>query len=443
MIRFVTLLVGLVTGAQGLEIAVSGPVARVELRVDGMTVAERRVEPWLLRHDFGRQPRPALLEAVAFDVAGRELGRDRQWVNLAGRRAEAAVLPELDAAGRVAAARITWRSPERGEPRRVRAAIDGERVEVAFPWRIDLTGFAADERHLLEVELDFGRDLVLRRQLAFGGDFSGEHATGLTAVAVELVGAEDLPSPDALTGWFSAGDEPLEGVAVERGPAEVVVVRHGSVDEALARLERERRRDGRRHGGGPRPDTLPADSSLWLMLAEPVVGDARAGQASLHFPVSERPTRGSQGLLAAALSAGGERMIAATQHLGNAVALAGLEATRDGRRRAVVVLLGRDAPDSSFLAPDAVRAFLADLTVPLEVWDMTAGEERPQAFLEEPVVHLEALGVRILARIRRDAAQELLPLGAEVEPAGVHRQRTAGKRLAAGEGEDRGGRPPA
>ena len=46
MIAFVTLFLGLVTGQQVVEVAVSGPVVTVELRLDGELVRTVSGEPW-------------------------------------------------------------------------------------------------------------------------------------------------------------------------------------------------------------------------------------------------------------------------------------------------------------------------------------------------------------------------------------------------------------
>ena len=56
------------------------------------------------------------------------------------------------------------------------------------------------------------------------------------------------------------------------------------------------------------------------------------------------------------------------QRLADAVAVAGLAAVEEERRRAVVLVLGPDAEDGSLLSPAEATAFLAQLRVPLRVW---------------------------------------------------------------------------
>jgi hypothetical protein len=155
MIKFLTLLAGLVAGVQSLEVAVSGPVARVELRVNGRVVDEADAAPWSLRCDLGGELHPAHLEAVAFDGSERELGRDEQWINVPERRAEGAIVPIADDSGRVVAAELTWTSPEFDRPRSITAELDGNPLAVGRSHRIDLSHLTPDQLHVLTVDFHF------------------------------------------------------------------------------------------------------------------------------------------------------------------------------------------------------------------------------------------------------------------------------------------------
>lgn len=71
-----------VRGRVPLEPVVAEPgIARVEYRLDGRPVASADRPPFAARVDFGDLPAPRLLEAVAFDAAGEEVGRDGLTVN--------------------------------------------------------------------------------------------------------------------------------------------------------------------------------------------------------------------------------------------------------------------------------------------------------------------------------------------------------------------------
>lgn len=372
MIHFVTLLVGLVTGVQTVEVAVGPAVARVELVLDGRVVAEREGEPWLLRANLGRRPRPGILEAVAYDEAGRELGRDRQWVNVPGRELEVAIVPERNDHGRVTAARVTWHGL--AEPRRVRVEIDGDAVPVEYPFRIDLSGYAPDQVHLLTVEVDFHGGPEIRRELAFGKGFSATFATGLTAVAVRVLDRDRLPEPAGMAGWFTVRGEPVAVAAVDRGPGELIIVRHPGAEERLQVLVDEVRRASRRERRrrGEAFDSVGDGVEVRVMLPEPTVAGATGGRAGLMFPVSEKPRSGSDGVLRIASGPRSGLMMTADMRLANAVALAGMQAAARDRPRAVLLLLGDARDDRSFLTEAAATGLLEALTVPLEVWDLSS-----------------------------------------------------------------------
>ncbi|HEY0555325.1 MAG TPA: hypothetical protein VGG20_13760, partial [Thermoanaerobaculia bacterium] len=53
MIAFVTLLLGLISGVYPIEVKVSGPVAAVELSLDGGTPERIEAPPWVGRVDLG------------------------------------------------------------------------------------------------------------------------------------------------------------------------------------------------------------------------------------------------------------------------------------------------------------------------------------------------------------------------------------------------------
>ena len=76
MISFATLLLGLLMGPRSVELTVGGPVARVELLLDGASVAVLSSPPWAHDVDFGPRPEPHELVAVALDAEGKELARE-------------------------------------------------------------------------------------------------------------------------------------------------------------------------------------------------------------------------------------------------------------------------------------------------------------------------------------------------------------------------------
>jgi hypothetical protein len=380
MVRFLTLLAGLVAGPQVLQVAVSGPVDRVELRVDARTVAVAESPPWVLRCDLGGQLRPHRLEVVAFDDSGAELDRDQQLVNVPEGRAEAAIVPVADERGRVVAAELTWTSPEFDRPSSVSATLDDRPVAVRRGRRIDVSGAEADALHLLIVDFEFPGGLVLRRQLAFGAGFSGDAESGLSALPVRLEDLDELAAPDQLQGWFTAAGEEASVVGVERGGARLVIVRDPGAWKRLNELDEQRRwltSRQRRRGSATELDALGNDVELRLLVAEPMRLRGRS-QSTVLFPYSERPIDGEDGILRAA-AADTTGMLGQGRMLGDAVALAGMRAAEGNLRRAVLLIVGAESEDVSRFTPDSVRGFLADLHVPLVVWDVSGEAEEPSA----------------------------------------------------------------
>ena len=62
-IAFITLFLGLTMGPQRVDLKVSGPAPRVEMQLDGRTVAILVREPWTTNIDFGRRLLPHQLVA--------------------------------------------------------------------------------------------------------------------------------------------------------------------------------------------------------------------------------------------------------------------------------------------------------------------------------------------------------------------------------------------
>ena len=373
MVKFLTLLAGLVVGVQSIEVVVSEPATRVELRLNGGVVAEASAPPWVLRCDFGRELHPGLVEVVAFDESGRELGRDAQRVNLPESRAEAVIVPSTDDSGRVVAAQLAWTSPEFDRPRSIEAFLDGRPVKVTGSHRVDLSAATPGELHVLTVELQFSPELTLKRQLEFGKGFSGDASSDLTAVPVLVDGSSPLPPVQSMAGWFTAGGDELRVTAVERERGRLVVVRDPGAEELLVRILGERKRVTREAGRGNAwlpLDLLDADVEMRVLEAEPVRPRGRARE-TLLFPYSKDGIPGGEGIIRAAVASNNERLLGTGLMVSDAVAMAGLRAAEGNPRRAVLLLLGPQREDVSRFRPEAVRRFLGELRVPLVVWDLS------------------------------------------------------------------------
>jgi len=378
MVGFVTLLLGLVVGMQPVELVVDPAVASVELRLDGRAIGELSGAPWRLRCDFGTSLEPHELVAVAFGAAGEELGRTRQWINLPQQPAEAAIVLEEGEGGRGTVAHLAWESVVAPEPLAIAISFDGRPLAVEDPHRIVLPDYDPDALHFLRAELEFEEGVSSVVEVSFGGAYADEVNIQLTAVPVVVERRSELPSVAQLQGRFTEAGRPLEVVAAEIGPVEVIVVRGEGVAQALDVLasgrdeSRAKALFGKQSRGSGREAlhfqmTLPKDHRIRFMWPYAVVQE-RSGVRFEIFPPSPAVTARDGGFYWLLSSLPSPPAAGRPQRLSDAVAAAGLLAAGRNRRRAVVLVLRNGDEDASRLAPSMVRKYLAHLGVPLVVW---------------------------------------------------------------------------
>ena len=394
MVAFASLWLGVVAGNVPVELLVPPDTARVELFLDGRPAGALAAAPWKLPVALGEEIAPHELVAVATDAAGAELGRARQWLNLPQPPAVLEVTLEADPeTGGVA--RVAWAAVGGAQPLAVRATLDEQPLPVRDPAVVPLPPFAADSPHLLRVEAEFPDGYSARRDLVFGGVLAEELTFELTHVPVLLEGKR-LASEIVVLG----GGERLAPIAVEEGEADLVVVIDPSAREELRALAREVSRMGTMHPGarglmskidGRFVAPLPAGARLRVMwpVARRTARQALRWQVFAH--TQEMPARDG-GLLWHLLRLGDPARKGAPA-LTDAVAVAGLAAAQNTRRRAVLLLLGPEPQDMSLYAAAAVRRYLERLRVPLHVWSV--GEEEP------PAMWADAERVRNLAGFER------------------------------------------
>ncbi|MCP3962493.1 MAG: hypothetical protein GY719_32020 [bacterium] len=375
MIEFVTLLLGLVTGSHPVELATVGPVAQIELRLDGRTVEVRRREPWHFECDFGRAIRPHELVAVARDAQGREVGRARRWVNLQKQAvADAAMVLSGGEQGRPEAVGLVWESLGQRRPQSIDLELDGKPLTIVDPAHVPLPAYDPGEVHYLSATLRFRDETVSLLETTFGGGRGSEMQSELTAVAVTLDKGTRARRPEDLAGWFLVDGEPVPVHGVEDGTADLVVVRDPGVEPVLADLFRkiERGQIGAVRGRA-------AYGSLGHKTSMRVMSSAGAPLlptevTSEMFVRSERFDAEQAGLLWLAEQ---RRPQSFSLMFPNAVALAGMQAHASTRRRAVVLLLGDSPADPGAYPASAARDYLRLLQVPFFVWALTPGE-RPE-----------------------------------------------------------------
>jgi hypothetical protein len=376
MITFVTLILGLISGVYPIEVAVGGPVAAVELTLDGAAAGRLASPPWIARVDLGADLRPHELVARALDAEGGEIARATQWLNLPRPPAEVGVVLENDEKGVPQAARLTWQSVNGVHPASIGLTLDGQ------PLRVDGTGRAAlpprdlKDLHVLSAELWFPPGIMAHRDVAYGGEYGSEVSTELTAVPVRMRPGAPLPAPAELAGWFTAGGRPLPVAATENGTGKVILVRVPAGQEILGKVLSRNRLpafpvlDSRMRLG-------PEDRVRFLSLASSSFMTSKV-PAEL-FDLSPELASKDGGLLAFLTRSqllrearGKERRIA------DAVAVAGLEASAENDRRAVVLVLGGENKDVSRYGPATVQRYLESIRVPLFVWSLY-GKDTPAA----------------------------------------------------------------
>jgi hypothetical protein len=377
LVAFASLWLGIVAGTVPVELLVPPETARLEVLLDGRPAGALTGPPWSLPVDLGAEIAPHELIAVATDAAGNELGRARQWLNLPRPAAVLEVTVEATPeAGGVA--RVAWGALAGAAPLAVRARLDERPLPVADPSAVPLPPYDAEVPHLLRVEADFPGGVAASRELVLGGALAEEMSFELTGVPVLL--AQRRARGEEIEVF--AGDRPLPPLAVEKGPADLVVVIDPAARSQLVAMTRELRRMTTAPGG-IRAMPTRVDARFFAPLAADVrlrvlwpVASRHARQDvtfELFTPGPERRARDG-GLLFHLLRAEAPESAAAPR-LADAVAVAGLAAAQEARRRGVLLVLGPEPRDASHYSAAAVRRYLERMRVPLAVWS-TGGKRR-------------------------------------------------------------------
>jgi hypothetical protein len=388
-IAFLSLFFGLIRGSYPVELAVTGPARRVELLVDGKSVQTLQAPPWKAEVDFGKDLQPHEIVARALDARGNEIARAQEWANLPHSLAKVDIVLEGAKLGPPKVARIVWTDLKGEQPAARLLTFDGVPVTLDAAGRATLPPHDLKSIHVLAAEVDFPSGRSARKEIAFGGEYGTEVSTELTAVPVRVRRGK-LPPAGKLGGWLTSGGRPLSVAAVEEGPAQVYVVRSPGVPTALWALanptqDLEQAESDRRKNEKALQSTAEFWSSLTL---------GRKDAARMVFPFSEQFEGSDEGeltdlftiskdlnpqdrsfpmLLITArgpVPTGGARL-----RFADAVAVAGLEATTENRRRAVLLVLTPEGKDQSRYDPEVVRRYLATLRVPLFVW--CVGDPKP------------------------------------------------------------------
>ena len=453
MIEILTLFLSLVTGSQSIELATQGPVARVELRLDGQKVAECTIPPWQATIDLGPQLLPHELVAVAYDGAGRELDRATRWINVDAAASDANLSLVTGDDGRPEALEIRWEGVGNQRIKSAEVWLDDQPIGPVEPMadglRAALPAVDPAIPHLLTATLRRIDGEPLHRTTVYGGQLGFELAAELTAVVIELEPGTRLPVVTELEGWFEKAGQPLRVHGVEKGQAEILVVREASLQPWLDRRADEAavralRRSGRETlGPVPRPfdaATFFADSERARRLAEHPAprlarrleglraatslgsgvslrlvstGAAPLSTAGLQSEMFTRTpvSRAEEGGLLYGLRRVPEPFPGQTA---DALALAGMLAHASQRRRAVVLLRHPHDPphDASSYPATEVRRYFAALSVPLLVWEL----HDPELFGEDAAETMAEIADEIAGEHRLTDWPSTHRLGDDAKP---------------------------
>ena len=361
MITFAFLFLGLILGPHDVELLVEGNIAEVHVLLDGESVGELTEEPWRIECDFGPQLEPHTLVAVGYDAAGDEIARAVQRINLPRERAEAALLLEGADPAVPEWVRLVWQHMEYQAAERIEFRFDGKKIPTTND-RAQLPRFDPAQLHSLEASIHFPDGVRYQSELTIGGQTMFGAETEITGLV--MVGSNrDLPDLKTLEGRFRSRGEPVRVVGVERSPARVAMVVDQTAVPALRKLGE--------YGSAltNRRTALRPGEELVFLFPEVRKVETK-GVPSRLFSITQDFTSQHGSSIPSILTriAPPDSEPSPYRRVSDAVAVAGIEAAKGNRPRAVVLVLGTETEETSAFTIDEVRRFLAQLEVPLFVW---------------------------------------------------------------------------
>ncbi|HVE69921.1 MAG TPA: hypothetical protein VNI54_01030 [Thermoanaerobaculia bacterium] len=331
------------SGPRAIEAQVDPAVKSVEIVLDGKRVDVMRA-PWQAKVDFGTEIAPHELTAIARDAEGREIARDTQYINLPRSHAEIGVMFQRNRAD------ITWQHLAGVQPRKMTVTLNEKVLTDKVTNSVVLPKSSPSDLNVLTVDIEFKDGALAHRDVVFGG-FSEELPTELTATLVHQK-AEGRTDP---ANCFRQGTTVVPANQVEAADAAVFFVRAGTPPPRL-------------HMPAV---TRPTVSEMKFRLPGaqmkfiwPIAG----GTGTTELFSRTDFVRGERGVRWLLTRAGGPPT--KTPRFADAVAVAGMEALRVPRRRAVVLVVAGET-DVSRYDPMTVRRYLERIGVELHVWTVT------------------------------------------------------------------------
>jgi len=359
MIAFVTLFLGLVLGPKEVDLLVEGDPAAVILQLDGIEIGRKSEPPWTFDCDLGSLLAPHKLEALALDAKGEVQDRAIQWINLPRSRAEVAFLLEGDDPKRPDSARLVWKHIEFDQADSIRLRFDGRDVPYDGLGTMRLPDYDPTKLHVLEADLRFPDGAHYEAELSFGTRLGFGADIDLTGLVLAMPRSSRV-SIQQLAGWFEKDGQAIEVVGIERSPARLVMVIDDTTTDSLRQLATVTA------GAATNRTTLRKGEEV-LFLFPKARKTTTGDDGSKLFPISQ-PFTAEDGDLAWLLTRVSTPETSGDRRVTDALAVASLEAASGGRPRAVILVLGHVATDTSAYQVDEVLSFLRDLRVPLFIW---------------------------------------------------------------------------
>ncbi|MFY9550733.1 MAG: hypothetical protein WAU32_06240 [Thermoanaerobaculia bacterium] len=267
---------------------------------------------------------------------------------------------ERNGLGTPVSARMIATSVLKEQPARRTVSLDSAPLTLDAQGRAALPSLDLTQAHVLSGLAEFSADAVARADVAFGGGVTDEAGSRLTAVPIRITGRE-IPTLGTLKGVFHGPTGPLGPIALEKGGATLLFVRNPNCNEAARRL------------GRPNRDyPLALDSADRVGFIWPLTRRVSGGSDQTDLFESMGPFSVHDGgfvWLLARLSRPGIPP-EPPYRFADAVAVAGMQASGSGTRRAVIFVEGDEREDASQLSPEQVTPYLESLGVPLRVWSL-------------------------------------------------------------------------
>lgn len=382
-IVFLTLYLGLIGGKQPVQVQVGANVASVRIFLDGREMGVLKASPWTLIVDLGPPYEPHELLAIAYDRDGDEAGRVSQLINLPRPAAEITIDLQSDKSGKPVSVSLRWEHVYAAKPVLTTITVDGKPIHVEAGYRAQLPKLDAVNPHVISAQMRFS-DLTTARQevVITGAAVSDSISTELTPVVV----TGDLRGKGAtFERCLSENGTPLQTRAVETPEAEVFLIREPNAREVNAAIDPDYVSGRSWQATLKARKAMPLEPGVTLRYTWPIVRRYESpGHIASNIFDTSGPMLSKDVGMTGALTVSYDAKAAnfpllpveprSQRRFADAVAVAGLRAVTDGRRRAIVLLVDCTFDlenDRSLAEPAAVRRYLKTMGVPFFVWSVS------------------------------------------------------------------------